>query len=211
MGTVIYREYQPADFAALSDIVRVTWEHDKLCTPKIAVLLSDTYLRFCLAEQTFTRVAEFDGKAAGVIMGHNLRKTHGPLLFCLQAWQSLFRLSLSKEGRRAWKFFRKMDLIYEQLLADSSSVYQGELSFLAVRPDCRGRGIGKELFALFQQYMEKENIKHYYVFTDTSCNYGFYESLNMQQCGMQTLPYKQNNRLADCWVFIYENTERTGA
>ncbi|MCD7992881.1 MAG: hypothetical protein LUK37_14350 [Clostridia bacterium] len=94
MGTVIYREYQPEDFAALSDIVRVTWEHDKFCTPKIAVLLSDTYLRFLPGRTNLYAGGGARWKGSGGHHGPQSEKAARPLIV-LSAGMAISFSSLS--------------------------------------------------------------------------------------------------------------------
>ena len=55
--------------------------------------------------------------------------------------------------------------------------------------------------------MERENIQHFYVFTDTSCNYGFYEYMNMFRRGTKRVKLKVNHRLEEFSFFLYENFE----
>ena len=179
MNAVIYRPYKRQDFKAVSSIINIIWKHESYYSPKTAVRLSEAYLRLCLTEQTFTQVALADGKPIGIIMGNHIRRHRCPLVLRLQAGWSVLVLSMTAEGRRSWRFLEEIDRIYAALLSGQPQEYRGELSFFAIHPDYHGQGIGRELFSRFCIYMERENIQHFYVFTDTSCNYGFYEYMNM--------------------------------
>lgn len=205
MNKITYRPYVPQDFKALSDIINITWGHEKSYSPTTAVRLSNAYLRLCLTEQTFTQVALNNGKPIGIIMGNSFRPPHKSLKYRLQARWALWMLSLTAEGRRAWHFFEEVDQIYEKLLSGQSQDYEGELSFFAIHPVYRGLGIGKELYRRFFNYMNNENIRHFYVFTDTTCNFGFYERQNMLQCGTEEVKLQVNKKPEKFLFFIYEN------
>ena len=170
MNAVIYRPYKRQDFKAVSSIINIIWKHESYYSPKTAVRLSEAYLRLCLTEQTFTQVALADGKPIGIIMGNHIRRHRCPLVLRLQAGWSVLVLSMTAEGRRSWRFLEEIDRIYAALLSGQPQEYRGELSFFAIHPDYHGQGIGRELFSHFCIYMERENIQHFYVFTDTSCN-----------------------------------------
>ena len=124
MNKITYRPYLPQDFKALSDIINITWGHEKTYSPTTAVRLSNAYLRLCLTEQTFTQVALNDGKPIGIIMGNSFRKAK---------W-ALSLLSLTAEGRRAGHFFEEIDRIYDKLLSGQARDYEGELSFFCHTP-----------------------------------------------------------------------------
>ena len=82
---------------------------------------------------------------------------------------------ISKEGRSVSKIFGCVDGIDKELLTRCPTDYQGELAFFAISQKCRGKGIGKALFQKVVEYMRSQKIQKFYLFTDTSCNYGFYE------------------------------------
>lgn len=208
MLQINYRPYEPQDFHALSEIINITWNYRKFYSSTTALRLSNAYLRLCLTEQTFTQVALNHGNPIGVIMGKDIRHPNKSFKNQLQESLALFRLSLTSEGRRAGRFFKEIDQIYEKLLSGQPQHYEGELSFFAIHPDYRGFGIGKELYHCFLQYMERENIQKFYVFTDTTCNYGFYESQNMHRCGTEEVKLKFNKKPEECLFFIYENEIR---
>lgn len=202
---ISYRPYMPGDFEALSEIINMTWGHEKSYGPTTAARLSNAYLRLCLTEQTFTQVALKDGKPIGVIMGKDLRRPQKSLKLRLQARAALFILSLTAEGRRAGRFFEEVDQIYEKLLSGQSRHYEGELSFFAIHPDYRGLGIGGALYRRFLDYVKSGKIRYFYVFTDTTCNYGFYECQNMIRCGTEEVTLQVNGRPEGFLFFIYEN------
>lgn len=54
--------------------------------------------------------------------------------------------------------------------------------FFVVHPLYRNFGIGNELYNRFYNYTKINKINNFYVFTDTSCNYNFYEKRNMKKC-----------------------------
>ena len=208
MNAVIYRPYKRQDFKAVSSIINIIWKHESYYSPKTAVRLSEAYLRLCLTEQTFTQVALADGKPIGIIMGNHIRRHRCPLVLRLQAGWSVLVLSMTAEGRRSWRFLEEIDRIYAALLSGQPQEYKGELSFFAIHPDYHGQGIGRELFSRFCIYMERENIQHFYVFTDTSCNYGFYEHQGMvKRCEKEHL-FDIKGQSAKMIFFIYEYTRK---
>ena len=62
---IILRKYRKEDESSLTGIIREAWHYDELCTPKTAAKLAKVFLHSCLVNQTYTQVAEIEGKAAG--------------------------------------------------------------------------------------------------------------------------------------------------
>lgn len=64
--------------------------------------------------------------------------------------------------------------------------------------------MGKELFQLLLKYMKGQRIENIYLFTDTSCNYGFYEHQGMIQRGAIEQNFVIHNQRADMTFFLYD-------
>lgn len=200
--TVLIRNYEAKDALYLEDIIRRTWQYDRFCSPKIAKRLSHIYLFNCLARQTFIRVAEYNGITIGVIMGKDFKSKPLHSYHLQRFWASLTLLS-SREGRFVGKAFSAVDGVDEILLKKRNKVYQGELCFFAVDETCRSTGIGKTLFQALLQYMTEQKIQDFYLYTDSSCNYGFYEHQGMIRCGEQkySVPIGMQNQME---FYLYE-------
>ena len=175
------REYQKQDFKTLETIIRETWHYDDFSSPKTAIKLAKVFLSSCLTNYTFSRVAVVDGKVAGIILANNIAKHKCPLSNRLLQIKSILSLYISKEGRNVSKIFGNVNGIDKQLLNENNKTYPAELALFAVSSSYRGKGIGKMLFQTALDYMKQERLKEFYLFTDTSCNYGFYEHQGMQR------------------------------
>ena len=204
MKEIILREYQETDRMYLEDIIRETWNYDKFCSPIVAKKMAKLYLNSCLTNQTFTKVALISHIPVGIIMGKNIRKHKCPIHLRIKWINSIISLYCLKEGRKVLKIFDGIEGIDQQLLSLSGKKYKGELAFFVVDKKSRGKGIGRKLFQSAVDYMKSQNISKFYLFTDTSCNYPFYEHLGLtKQCEIQQ-EINTNYNKETMTFFIYD-------
>lgn len=173
------REYRKTDRKPLEQVVREAWKYDLFCSPRTAAKMAEVYLSSCLANQTFISVAEMEGIPVGIIMGKNIESHRCPLSLRVRQLKSIASLYLSREGRRVLKIFAGVQGIDKELLAAGKKEYKGELAFFAISEKCRGKGLGRKLFQEAEDYMRAQGIEEFYLFTDTSCNYRFYEHMGL--------------------------------
>ena len=164
----------------MAQIIRDTWDYDRFCSSKTAEKLAKAYLYRCLADQTYTQVALVEDPPVGIVMAKNAAASHHLLPFGIKSAISVLDLLRTKEGRAVSRIFMEVEKIDQELLRRCPS-YDGELAFFAVSEACRGMGLGKALFEKAVEYLRSQGISSFYLFTDTSCNYGFYEHQGMQQ------------------------------
>lgn len=176
---VILRELQKSDFPAVEDMIRKTWKYDAFADSKTAEKLAKAYLAACLAEHTYAKTAEVDGVLAGVILGKNREKHRCLFRNRLYQIRSVCGLVFSKGGLEILRFFQQVERIDEKLLKQCEKKYQGEVALFVVSQEHRGLGIGKKLFDSLMDYMKHEQIKTFFLYTDTTCNFGFYEHQGM--------------------------------
>ncbi len=201
---VTLREYKKEDFNVLQDIVRKTWRYDEFSRPKTARKLAGAFLSSCLTNYTYSSVALNNGKPVGIILVNN--KAKHKCSFCLRVQQMrvIMSLYLSKEGRRVSKIFKSVNRIDQELLKECEIEYPAELALFVVDSFCRGKGIGKQLFQSALEYMKEQNVDTFYLFTDTSCNYGFYEHQGMIRKGEKKHTISVNGWSAKMNFFIYD-------
>lgn len=198
------REYQKQDFQPLKEIIRSTWHYDEFSSPETASRLAEVFLRSCLTNYTFSQVAVLDGTAAGIILVKNNKDHRCALSARFQQILSIVKLYASKEGRAVSQFFQNVDEIDEQLLRGCKKTYPAELALFAVRSSCQGKGIGKKLFHSALAYLKQQGLDEFYLFTDTSCNYGFYEHQGMCRRGQREHLFQINGQTVSMNFFLYD-------
>lgn len=201
---ITFREYQKQDFEPLETIIRETWHYDDLSSPKTAGKLAKVFLSSCLTNYTFSKVAVLDGNVVGIILVNHIKKHKCSFSDRLLQIQSILSLYSSKEGRAVSKIFGSVNGIDKQLLNEINKIYPAELSLFALSSSCRGKGIGKKLFQAALEYMKQEHLKEFYLFTDTSCNYGFYEHQGMKRRSEKEHTFQIKGQQATMHFFIYD-------
>lgn len=159
---------------ALEDIIRKTWNYDKFSSPKTAARLARVYLNSCLANQTFTRVAVVNGQPVGIIMGKHIGKYKRSPIFDIKLLISIASLYITREGRSVSKIFGCVSSIDE------------------------------ELFHSLLSYMRSEHIQQFFLFTDTSCNYQFYEHQGMTRGCQKEHTFQIADQKCKMTFFLYE-------
>lgn len=201
---IMLRKFYKEDALALENIIRKTWNYDAFCSPATAARLAHVYLYSCLSNQTFTRVAIVDGKPCGIIMAKNIQKHRCPFFLKLHSLLAIVRLLITREGRQVCSFYGSISDMDQELLNSSDKTYQGELAFFALDEAMRGMGIGRQLFTAAHTYMKQENIQNFFLYTDSSCSYGFYAHQGMQRRGERNIVVNFAGQQVPMQFFLYD-------
>lgn len=201
---IILREMRDEDYEAIEEIIKETWNYDQLTTPKAARKMAKAYLYGCLSNQTYRQVAVCDGKVAGVIMGKNIRRHKCPVKIRVRQIIAVARLLLDREGRRVSSIFSAVNEIDRNLLEESGKDYQGEVAFFAISSRFRGRGLGKRMFHALTAYFEAEGIDEFFLYTDTTCNYPFYEHQKMRRRCQRSHTFQIEGQEVPMTFFLYD-------
>lgn len=191
-------------FSSLKEIIRETWHYDEFSSPKTASKLAEVFLSSCLTNYTYSQVAILNAKVVGIILVKDIKAHRCTLYNRYRQIKSIIKLYLSSEGRKVSQIFKNVNGIDRQLLSSCQKTYPAELALFAVSSSCQGKGIGKQLFQSALDYMKSRNLEEFYLFTDTSCNYRFYEHQGMtRRCEKEHI-FNINGQSAKMNFFIYD-------
>lgn len=201
---ILFREFKKEDSKVIEEIIIEAWKYNDLCSSKIAHKMAKVFLSSCLTNQTYTQVALLNNEPIGVIMAKDTKSHKCPLKYKIRQAKDIISLYLSKEGRKTSKIFSNVSEIDKELLNECKKEYEGEVAFFAISSKARGNGIGKEMFGDMLKYMKSQNVNNFYLYTDTSCNYGFYEHQGMKRCAEKSQNFVINGQDAKMTFFIYD-------
>lgn len=188
---VTLRSAQPADYPALHALNRGAWfKSDYIAYPEATNAYVDLDLNSSLSNASMATVAEVDGKIAGVILvSADSEPKYGRMLM-----QSTIdaAATLHAQGQKIADYFydrMKVESKYDAKLlekAQENTDYDGRIVLFIMDPEFQGLGIGSKLFQAAKDYFEATNVQNYYLFTDSSCNYPFYDHKGMHRAGSLT-------------------------
>ena len=172
------RELKEQDLPEIKGLLYETWiEPDFGDNEKVADKMSMIFLYELLIRHTYSKVAVYEEKVIGVILGRsdNTYKLRYNLKYLLKTIFHASSLFLTKDGRKAIKEGNKEGEADKQLYDKVKDHTNGELVLFAMDKNMKGMGIGKKLLNDFYSYMKKENVDTFYLFTDSKCDYSFYD------------------------------------
>jgi ribosomal protein S18 acetylase RimI-like enzyme len=182
--SVQYRAFKKEDVKALVRVIIESWDYDKIFSKKVARHFAHLFLYSELSRKTFARVAEVDGEALGVIIADvkGKDKQFKDRFYFLKAVWHAFQLCLSKEGRSLLKHQGYGTMVNnKEMLNSLNESFDTEVALFAVSPRAQGLGIGSNLFKYFLDQMKEKRIEKFFLYTDTTCNFGFYEHKGLKR------------------------------
>lgn len=214
---VTLRPAQVADYSALHQLNRGAWfKSDYEKYPEATDAYVDLDLNNSLSEASMVTVAEVDGNIAGVILlSADGEPKHGRMLMKSTIDSAATIHAHSNEV--ASYFYDRMKIENEhddKLLkdAEASVDYDGRIVLFIMDPQFQGLGIGSRLFQAAKDYFAEKNVENYYLFTDSSCNYPFYDHKGMRRAGSLTFEqiglfeqYDGSESADPFQFFIYDN------
>lgn len=207
MGDISYRNIEVKDHEAIKSLINKTWPLDAFVQSKRTLKsLLYLYLNHCLMLSSFGQVALKDGSLVGIILG-NAKNDQKPYRSLAQVSGMLFNLLVllfsTKEEKKNFQEYMKIYQTYKDLIKNKKHLFDGELVFLAVAEEYRGLGIGKTLVNNLKEYFQDQSVHTIYLYTDTSCNYCFYDSQGFSRIGEREINLKLNKKPIDLTIFMY--------
>lgn len=214
---VTLRPAQVADYSALHQLNRGAWfKSDYEKYPEATDAYVDLDLNNSLSEASMVTVAEVDGHIAGVILvSADGEPKHGRMLMKSTIDSAA---TIHAHGNEvASYFYDRMKIESDndaKLLKEAKEEvdYDGRIVLFIMDPQFQGLGIGSKLFKAATDYLEEKGVQNYYLFTDTSCNYPFYDYKGMRRAGSLTFEqiglfeqYDGSESADPFQFFIYDN------
>lgn len=207
METIKYRTTEKKDYPAIGEIINQSFGLYRYVSDKKTLdCFKLQYVYSCLSEATYNCVAEQDGKIVGVIMGN--AKTDYKICPHLKYLFSTLRYGIKmiyygRKFKTGIEDYKRLHEIYHRFSQKHKGEFDGVLTLFAVNENCRGLGVGTKLFSGLSEYLKSKNTKRIYLYTDTTCNYGFYEHKGFERLEEQTLEMTKDSKSFQMNVFLY--------
>lgn len=205
----VLRSMRSEDLPRIEDMVRRTWHYDDMLSPDNARRMGRIDAANCMSRRTFMRVADVDGDIAGIVVANDIKQHRKDRRARMRRWVTALPLIGSREGRDM------LNLMHNYLSTDAAlskqtkamgCEYEGELVLFIVDSAFRGKGIGKQLFRAAMEYFRSVGVDRFFLYTDTGCDYGFYDHHGLNQRCAQSFDWSLGTDTKRITMFIYDDT-----
>lgn len=207
MNSITYRKIEKSDYEIVKDMINKAFKFEGFID-NIDVLHKslNIYLHSCLSATTFSSVAIKDGHVIGFILGS--AKNKNTLLnfskHTLVLGYSLLSLLLkSKEDKKSLTDYKKILAAYDKLMENRKNDFEGCIELFIVSDECQGLGVGKKLVSQLISYMKESSVSNLYLYSDSNCNYGFYDSQGFNQTDSIPVPLGTSEKSIILDVYLY--------
>ena len=207
MGEIIYRNIRKSDYEDIKNLINTSFFIEEYVENDTVLDLElECELYEALVEQSYTCIAEKEGEVIGFIMG---QAEEDYSIIDHIGYYYKYYINLIKWKVCAWlkkdklEDSKKLNKTYDYFLKNSKENYDGVLSLFIVSEKAQGYGIGTELMKRFQNYLKEQDVEKFYLFTDSFCNYGYYDYLGFKRKNKKLIKYLRNNKKKDLNVYLY--------
>lgn len=190
------RPFRWNDLETMVQMVCDVWELENMYgTREKGLCMAESYLLDCMRETSFAMTAVTQKKVCGFVLG---RREGASCLEIPRDWSGREEAAKDRESIEEYK------RACRQLLRECGREYGGELILFVVAREWQGRGIGQRLYGEAVDYLRESGCSSYFLYTDSSCNYRFYDRRGMRRIGEALLPAPKGRK--QLVLYLYEET-----
>ena len=181
------------DVDLVISMINDVWQLDRMDDSyQSGILLSKAYFLSVLQDASDLYLVKDEDHLVGLLV---LSIHHHSKLIISQEIKTLLTVD---NNEQVIKFQTMIDNYHQNCLAmlkDSQQQFDGEIILFAVAKKYQHLGIGTDLFNLAGRIFKENGCRYFYLYTDTSCNYHFYDYLQMKKLASRKDDQRKNFEL----------------
>lgn len=207
MSKVIYRDLLKEDYNSIKSLICEAFGFKPFTNDEnLLDSVLNIYLQNCIISSSYCKIAEINNEVVGIILGKakedkNKLWSIKNLISILKSFIKL--ISINSKNKKIIKELSNITSIYKDLIRNKENQFQGCIQLFIVSEKYRGLKIGKTLLSYLFSYMKSYKVNSLYLFTDTRCNYGFYDSQGFERIGEKKLLINSNKEILNVFLYKY--------
>jgi GNAT superfamily N-acetyltransferase len=205
--SIIFKKYDKSDNEAFERTLENVWNYHEYTdneTIRRLFIKTDVYKSLC--ESDYKECVYVDGLFAGIVLGKisPIKAMFINGVYYLKFLKYVLLLKVhSNESRHILKNFKVVYKVYKALLKKKQKYVKSELILFMVDPLFQRQGLGKLLVERFEKALIKKSKKNYFLFTDSQCNYEFYETNLYTKVEQESTSESLKNGQRELTIMLY--------
>ncbi|SDQ08032.1 GNAT family N-acetyltransferase [Carnobacterium viridans] len=200
----ILRKMIPEDYDSILVLVINTWDYRSWVPNNLVAPMADFFLSDLLLESDDVFVAQIGDDIVGIVATGLVDQTNIQKISTRKNISSLEKiLRITEPDSIFLKYIQTLE-INEFLLEKSQKNYDAGLNLLIVKEEFKGLGIGGLLYNHFYDYLKQHQAENFYLFTDNSSDYQYYEHKGLSRVAEKKYYWEPGNNDTLEIYYLYE-------
>ncbi|UCQ19459.1 GNAT family N-acetyltransferase [Edwardsiella tarda] len=188
-------------YAQLTTLIIKTWEYDDWLEDDQVSPMAEYFLNDIILSSQKIYVARCAQQIIGII---TVGQSPDFLYESQFSYKRLTAMSaLIARNGKSEVFAQYIDTlrVNQRLLQRTHRHYHASLNFFAIDAQFRGLGLGNRLYHQFITYLQAQGIDTFFVFTDSSSNYQFYEKKGLHKIASETFYWRDEDEVEEYYLY----------
>lgn len=211
MNSTSSLEYEVADELSESDLEKINqmiisiWDYNSWIPKQNVIPMAEFFLSEVIINSSRIFVVRDNGEIIGVIAAAITNNIRQKASAKINKYKSLQKIILNKKQDVFVSYIETL-ILNEKLLLESKKNFTASLNLFILDERYQGMGIGSKLYSIFTDYLLDKKIQEFFLFTDNSSNFRFYERKGLIR--LAEAEYSWNNIASKELYFLYEGKLR---
>jgi GNAT superfamily N-acetyltransferase len=192
------------DYQTLRELIIEIWQYNEWVTQSDVIPMADLFLSLALTGSSKIFVCRHQGKIVGVISALIIKNFKMQLFLKSKELSSISLLVNGGRPVTTFDYYLETEKLNNELLRKSGKNFQASLELFVLKEEFRGCGLGNLLYNAFLSYLAKHGITHFYLLTDSSSNYKFYEHKGLKRIEEQRFYWGHTDGTGFEDYYVYE-------
>ena len=200
--------YEIADKLSESDLEKINqmiisiWDYHAWIPKNHVIPMAEFFLAEVIITSSRIFVVRDHNEIVGVIAAsitNNLRQKANAKI---KKYRALQKIILDKK-QHVFESYIDTLILNEKLLLDSQKDFTASLNLFILDERYQGLGIGSKLYSIFTEYLIDHKIQTFFLFTDNSSNFLFYERKGLKRIAEEKYSWNDSTESTELY-YLYE-------
>ncbi|KHF78804.1 acetyltransferase, GNAT family [Acinetobacter sp. neg1] len=198
----IVSEFSESDLYKINQMIISVWDYNSWVQEENVEPMAEFFLSEVIINSSRIFVARDGEQIVGVIAASLVSNIRQKAKAKIKKYKSLKKL-FSEKGNEVFDCYLDTLILCENLLLRSGRSFNASLNLFILDERYQGLGIGNKLYSRFLEYLADMNADNFFLYTDDSSNFQFYERKGLNRIEEEEFYWRCSNQNNERY-YLYE-------
>lgn len=195
-------EFSESDLEKINQMIISIWDYNAWIPKKNVKPMADFFLGEVILSSSRIFVVRDNDEIVGVIAASIINSIRQKASAKIRKYKALQEITSDKK-QDVFESYIDTLILNEKLLLESKKDFTAALNLFILDERYQGMGIGSKLYSIFTEYLTDNKIQEFFLFTDNSSNFIFYERKGLVRIAEEKYSWDNSEDSTELY-YLYE-------